>query len=146
MDSTPSRSGGERSWVSAGGDEPPADPPDSAEVRSHFLHAMSHSTTEATQRAEEVRMAHAAAEVGPTKGLMLAEKEGVKPPTPTPDKTLQCLALQDKQGTWHPADGRIVSDELVITSEHVAEPAMVAPRASAILASYERAPKLMPVT
>lgn len=55
-------------------------------------------------------------------GLMLAEKQGLAAPTPTPDKTLECLLLQDKAGAWHPAQGKIVDDELVITSKAVAEP------------------------
>lgn len=55
-------------------------------------------------------------------GLMLAEKQGLSEPTPTPDKALGCLSLQDKSGAWHPAQGRIENDELVITSDAVTEP------------------------
>ena len=55
-------------------------------------------------------------------GLMLAEKQGLAAPTPTPDKTLECLALQDKEGVWHPAEGRIEGDELIITSQAVPKP------------------------
>jgi sialate O-acetylesterase len=54
-------------------------------------------------------------------GMMVAEKEGLKPPTPV-DTSIECFELQDKQGKWHPAAGRIEGETLVITSESVAEP------------------------
>lgn len=55
-------------------------------------------------------------------GLMIAEKQGLAAPTPTPNKSLACLLLQDKAGDWHPAEGRIEGDELTITSKAVPEP------------------------
>ena len=55
-------------------------------------------------------------------GLMLAEKEGLAAPVPTPDKTLACLSLQDTDGNWHPAQGKIDGEELVITSAVVIKP------------------------
>ena len=55
-------------------------------------------------------------------GLMLAEKEGLSPAKPVEDKPIQCLALKDKRGKWHPAQGRIEGEDLIITSQHVAEP------------------------
>ena len=55
-------------------------------------------------------------------GLMVAEKEGLSAPTPVEDRPVECFSLKDKQGKWHPAAGRIDGEDLVLTSEHVAEP------------------------
>jgi len=55
-------------------------------------------------------------------GLMVAEKEGLNAPKPVEDKPVQCLMLKDKQGKWHPAEGRIEGENLVITSAQVPMP------------------------
>ncbi len=58
-------------------------------------------------------------------GLMIARKEGFAPPVPTPDTPLQWLSIQDKDGSWHWADGRIEGSELVVSSKDVEEPMAV---------------------
>jgi sialate O-acetylesterase len=58
-------------------------------------------------------------------GLMVARKEGVQPPKPTPDAKPQWLSIQDKDGTWHWADGRIEGSELVVSCKDVKEPIAV---------------------
>ncbi len=58
-------------------------------------------------------------------GLMLAEKEGAKPPTPTPDAKLSWIAIQGRDGSWHWADARIDGSELIVSSKDVAEPVAV---------------------
>ena len=58
-------------------------------------------------------------------GLMLAEKEGFLPPKPTPDKSLNCLAIQAKDGTWHWAQGKIEGSQLVVSSKDVKDPIAV---------------------
>lgn len=58
-------------------------------------------------------------------GLMLAEKDGLKPPTPTPDAKLSWIAIQSKDGSWHFADARIDGSELIVSSKDVAEPVNV---------------------
>ena len=55
-------------------------------------------------------------------GLMIAEKDGFLPPIATPDKPLGWLAVQDKEGAWHRAEGKIEGSELVISSKAVSEP------------------------
>lgn len=55
-------------------------------------------------------------------GLMIAEKEGLSPPTPTPDKSLLCLSLMGEDGNWHAAEGEIKGDQLIITSKAVPKP------------------------
>jgi len=54
-------------------------------------------------------------------GLMVAVKEGFLPPKPT-DARLQWLSIQDKDGAWHWADGRIDGSELVVFCKDVKEP------------------------
>lgn len=56
------------------------------------------------------------------KGLMIAEKEGILPPKPTPGKKLGCLAIRAKDGAWHWADGTIESSELVVSCKDVKDP------------------------
>jgi len=58
-------------------------------------------------------------------GLMIAVKEGALPPKPTPDAKPQWLALQDKGGTWHWADGVIEGSELIVSCKDVKEPVAV---------------------
>jgi len=58
-------------------------------------------------------------------GLMVAVKEGTLPPKPTPDAKLQWLSIQDKDGTWHWADGRIEGGDLLVSSAQVKEPVAV---------------------
>jgi sialate O-acetylesterase len=58
-------------------------------------------------------------------GLMRAEKMGFAPPVPEPDKKLEWLAVQAKDGTWHWADGVIDGSELVVSSKSVTNPVAV---------------------
>ena len=58
-------------------------------------------------------------------GLMVALKEGVLPPKPTPDAKLQWLSLQAKDGSWHWADGKIDGSDLIVSCKEVKEPAAV---------------------
>ncbi len=58
-------------------------------------------------------------------GLMLAEKDGPQPPTPTPDAALSWIAIQAQEGSWHFADARIDGSELLVSSKDVAEPVAV---------------------
>lgn len=55
-------------------------------------------------------------------GLMLAEKQGLADPTPTPDQSLLCLSLMGEDGQWHAAQGEIKDETLIITSNAVAKP------------------------
>ncbi len=58
-------------------------------------------------------------------GLMLAAKKGFLPPVETPTTKLSWLAIQDKDGTWHWADGRIEGSELIASCKEVSEPVAV---------------------
>jgi sialate O-acetylesterase len=58
-------------------------------------------------------------------GLMVANKEGFLPPTPTPNAKLQWLSIQSKDGNWHWADGKIDGSELVVSAQAVSEPIAV---------------------
>jgi sialate O-acetylesterase len=58
-------------------------------------------------------------------GLMLARKDGYLPPVPTPDAAMPWLSLQDKDGAWHWADGKIDGSDLIVSSREVSEPAAV---------------------
>ena len=58
-------------------------------------------------------------------GLMVAVKEGALPPKPTPDAKLQWLSLQDKDGTWHWADGTIEGSDLIVSCKDVKQPVAV---------------------
>jgi sialate O-acetylesterase len=58
-------------------------------------------------------------------GLMVARKEGMLPPAPTPEAAIQWLSIQASDGTWHWADGRIDGSELVVSSKAVAQPVAV---------------------
>jgi len=58
-------------------------------------------------------------------GLMIALKEGMNAPVPTPEAKLEWLAIQAKDGSWHWADGRIDGADLVVSSASVKEPVAV---------------------
>jgi sialate O-acetylesterase len=58
-------------------------------------------------------------------GLMFAEKNGILPPTPTPERKLGWLAIQAKDGTWHAAEGKIDGSELLVSGKDVKEPIAV---------------------
>jgi sialate O-acetylesterase len=58
-------------------------------------------------------------------GLMVAVKEGTLPPKPLPEAKPQWLSLQDKDGSWHWADGRIEGGDLLASSDQVKEPVAV---------------------
>ena len=58
-------------------------------------------------------------------GLMLAKKEGYKPPEPTPDAPMPWLSIQAKDGSWHWAEGKIDGSDLIVSSKEVTEPVAV---------------------
>jgi sialate O-acetylesterase len=58
-------------------------------------------------------------------GLMKAVKEGALPPKPMPDAKLQWLSLQDKDNTWHWADGKIEGSDLLVSCKEVKSPVAV---------------------
>lgn len=58
-------------------------------------------------------------------GLMIAEKNGFPPPVVIPDAKPQWLSIQDKDGKWHWADGKIDGSDLVVSSKDVKEPIAV---------------------
>jgi len=58
-------------------------------------------------------------------GLMFAIKQGTEPPRQTPGEELDWLAIQDKDGTWHWADGVIQGSELVVSSPQAPSPVAV---------------------
>jgi sialate O-acetylesterase len=58
-------------------------------------------------------------------GLMVAIKEGFLPPKPTPHAKIQWLAIQDKAGTWHWADGKIDGSALIVSCKGVTTPIAV---------------------
>lgn len=58
-------------------------------------------------------------------GLMLAHKEGYDAAKPTPGAAMPWLSIQDKDGTWHWAQGRIDGADLVVSSEGVESPVAV---------------------
>jgi sialate O-acetylesterase len=58
-------------------------------------------------------------------GLMLANKDRFELPVPTPDAAMPWLAIQAKDGTWHWAEGKIDSSDLIVSSKEVAEPVAV---------------------
>jgi sialate O-acetylesterase len=58
-------------------------------------------------------------------GLMLAEKKGYEPPTPTPDATIPWLSIQNKDGAWHWAQGVIDGSDLIVSSAEVKNPIAV---------------------
>ena len=59
------------------------------------------------------------------KGLMVAKKEWFPLPTPTPDKKIDWLSIQDKSGEWFWADAKIDGSDLIVFSEKVKEPIAV---------------------
>lgn len=65
-------------------------------------------------------------------GLMIARKADpgdlpgtFLPPEPTPDAKLPWLCIQDKDGQWHWADGKIDGAELLVSAKGVREPRAV---------------------
>jgi len=58
-------------------------------------------------------------------GLMIAVKEGFVPPREMPEAKLGWLAIQDRDGTWHWAEGTIDGSELVVSCKNVKEPMAV---------------------
>jgi sialate O-acetylesterase len=63
-------------------------------------------------------------------GLMIARKatelpDAFLPPVPQPDTKLDWLAIRDKNGQWHWADGKIEGSELIVSAEGVTEPTAV---------------------
>lgn len=63
-------------------------------------------------------------------GLMIAKKatvlpDGFLPPVPTPDAKLQWLSIQDADGEWHWAEGRIDGFQLVVSAKGVEKPVAV---------------------
>ena len=63
-------------------------------------------------------------------GLMVAKKaeglpDGFLPPVPTPDAKLDWLSIQDANGAWHWADGRIDGSELIVSAQGVEKPVTV---------------------
>lgn len=58
-------------------------------------------------------------------GLMIASKEGLKPPQETPARDLNHFELADASGKWHPAFAEIESQEVVVTAKDVPKPVAV---------------------
>ena len=58
-------------------------------------------------------------------GLMLAKKDGPEPPVPTPQAEIPWLSIQDQDGSWHWADGRIDGADLLVASAQVDDPVAV---------------------
>ncbi|MEM7393817.1 MAG: sialate O-acetylesterase [Verrucomicrobiota bacterium] len=58
-------------------------------------------------------------------GLMVATKHGFLPPEPSTTAEIPWLSIQDRNGTWHWAQGRIEGSELLVSSEDVKEPLAV---------------------
>jgi len=58
-------------------------------------------------------------------GLKVAEKNGILPPKPTPDRKLEWLAIPAKDGTWHRAEGKIDGSELLVSCKDVKQPIAV---------------------
>ncbi|GAB5401875.1 MAG: sialate O-acetylesterase [Aureliella sp.] len=69
-------------------------------------------------------------------GLMVARKEGLSEPKPTPDRKLQHFELADLDGNWHSAEAKIDGPTVVVRSSRVPQPRAVryacrgAPRAA----------------
>jgi sialate O-acetylesterase len=63
-------------------------------------------------------------------GLMIAKKavilpDAFLPPVPAPDAKLQWLSIQDADGHWHWANGKIDGSQLVVSAEGVEKPVAV---------------------
>jgi sialate O-acetylesterase len=63
-------------------------------------------------------------------GLMIAKKattlpDGFLPPAPTPDAELQWLSIQDADGQWHWAEGKIDGSQLLVSAKGVETPVAV---------------------
>jgi sialate O-acetylesterase len=55
-------------------------------------------------------------------GLMVARKEGLAAPKPTPGLALAHFELADEAGNWHPAQATIDGTKVVVRSPHVWDP------------------------
>lgn len=58
-------------------------------------------------------------------GLMLAQKTGYAPAKPTPGAKMPWLSIQDKDGVWHWADGKLDGSDLIVSSKNVKYPIAV---------------------
>jgi sialate O-acetylesterase len=58
-------------------------------------------------------------------GLMLANKKGYEPAKPTPGVKMPWLSIQDKDGTWHWAQGKFDGSDLIVWSDQVKAPVAV---------------------
>jgi sialate O-acetylesterase len=58
-------------------------------------------------------------------GLMIARKEGLTPPRETPATALEHFEIAAADGTWHPAQAEIESQEVVIRANAVPKPVAV---------------------
>ncbi len=58
-------------------------------------------------------------------GLMLASKASYVPVKPTPGAKMPWLSIQDKDGKWHWAEGKLDGSELIVFSKDVKEPIAV---------------------
>ena len=59
------------------------------------------------------------------KGLMIARKEGLKPPVETPNARLEHFELRGRDGAWHPARAVIEGAVVLVTSDSVSRPTAV---------------------
>ena len=57
--------------------------------------------------------------------LMLANKKGCEPAKPTPGAKIPWLSIQDKDGTWHWAQGKLDGADLIVWSAKVKSPVAV---------------------
>ncbi|WP_182865451.1 sialate O-acetylesterase [Rhodopirellula sp. JC639] len=58
-------------------------------------------------------------------GLMVARKEGIAAPKPTPDTPLAHFELADQDGNWYPAQAMIEGAEVVVRNPRVRDPQAV---------------------
>jgi sialate O-acetylesterase len=58
-------------------------------------------------------------------GMMIAEKKNYIPPVPAAGKELPWLSIQQRDGSWHWASGRIDGRDLLVNSVEVKEPVAV---------------------
>ena len=58
-------------------------------------------------------------------GLMLANKKGYEPAKPTPNAKMPWLSIQDKDGSWHWAQGKIDGADLIVWNDKVKAPIAV---------------------
>jgi len=58
-------------------------------------------------------------------GLILAQKDGYEPAVETPDADIPWLSIQDADGNWHWAQGRIDGNDLIVWNDAVQNPVHV---------------------